>query len=130
MRAAFHSRTITIATWTVGLSLCAPALAQTPTTAPSDSTTKRQAQAAEEAYLAGARYLQHSDLAGAEIQFSNATKLNPANIDYAQALAVTHQRHIADLVQQAGKARLLGQTEKANTLLAEARLLDPNDPTI
>lgn len=130
MRAALHSRAITIAAWTVGLSLCAPALGQTPTAPSSESTTKRQAQAAEEAYLAGARYLQHNDLASAEIEFSKAAKLGPANKDYTQAFGVTHQRHIADLVQQAGKARLLGQTEKANALLAEARLLDPNDPTI
>ena len=130
MRALLHSRTITITTWTVGLSLCMPALAQTPNPASSQSTTKHQSQAAEDAYLAGARLLQHNDLAGAEIQFGKAAGFNPANRDYAQAFAVTHQRHIADLVQQAGKARLLGQTEKANTLLAEARLLDPDDPSV
>jgi general secretion pathway protein D len=90
---------------------------------------KRQTEAAEEAYLAGARSLDHKDLAGAEIEFRKATKLNPANHDYALALALTHQHHIAELVQQAGKARLLGQSERADALLAEARLLDPQNET-
>ncbi len=87
--------------------------------------TKHQTQAAEDAYLTGARLLEHNDLAGAEIQFDKALKLNPSNNDYALAYTVTHQRHVSQLVQESGKARLLGQREKAETLLAEARLLDP-----
>jgi general secretion pathway protein D len=89
--------------------------------------TKHQTQAAEDAYLAGARLLDHNDLTGAEIQFDKAAKLNPSNRDYALAYSITHQRHITELVQQSGKARLLGQNEKAETLLAEARLLDPQN---
>ena len=87
--------------------------------------TKHQIEAAEDAYLTGARLLEHNDLAGAEIQFDKAVKLNPSNGDYAKAYLVTHQRHVSQLVQESGKARLLGQHEKAETLLAEARLLDP-----
>jgi general secretion pathway protein D len=54
-------------------------------------------------------------------------KLNPSNNDYAMAYTVTHQRHVSQLVQESGKARLMGQHEKAETLLAEARLLDPQN---
>jgi len=88
---------------------------------------KRQAEAAEAAYLAGAQLLDRKDLNGAETEFTKATQLNPANHDYALALTLIHQRHVAELVQQAGKARLLGQNEKADALLAEARLLDPQN---
>ena len=49
----------------------------------------------------------------------------PSNNDYATAYSVAHQRHINQLIQEAGKARLLGQNEKGEALLAEARLLDP-----
>jgi general secretion pathway protein D len=105
------------------LALCSSSLAQTQ----SNASPKRQNQAAEDAYLAGARLLDHNDLTGAEVQFNKAAKLNPSNDDYAMAYAVTHQRHITELVQESGKARLLGQNEKAETLLAEARLLDPED---
>ena len=88
---------------------------------------KHQSEAAETAYLAGARLLDRKDLSGAETEFTKANRLDPDNRDYALALSLTHQRHVAELVQQAGKARLLGQNEKADTLLAEARLLDPQN---
>jgi Flp pilus assembly secretin CpaC len=106
------------------LALCCPALAQT--IAPS----KHQIQAAEDAYLAGARLLDHNNLTGAEIQFDHAARLDPANSDYASAYAVTHQRHVSQLVRESGRARLLGQNEKADTLLAEARLLDPENKIV
>jgi general secretion pathway protein D len=88
---------------------------------------KRQTQSAETAYLAGARLLDRKDLSGAETEFTKATKLNPTSRDYILALTLTHQRHVSELVQQAGKARLLGQNEKADALLAEVRLLDPQN---
>ena len=130
MRVSLHSRASRIAIGTAALALCASSLAQSPVSAVVTGPDKRQIQAAENAYLAGARLLEHSNLADAEAQFGKALQLNPGNSDYAKALAVTHQHHIADLVQQAGKARLLGQNEKADTLLAEARLLDPESPLI
>ena len=125
MRVSLHSRASRIATGTAALALCASSFAQSPFSAVATAPDKRQIHAAEDAYLAGARLLEHNNFADAEAQFGKALQLNPGNADYAKALAVTHQHHIADLVQQAGKARLLGQNEKSETLLAEARLLDP-----
>lgn len=92
--------------------------------------SKHQLDEAEDAYLAGARLLEHKDIAGAEKQFSKAVKLNPANNDYALSLDIAHEQHVTGLVQQAGKARLMGQKEKADTLLAEARLLDPHNAIV
>jgi general secretion pathway protein D len=92
--------------------------------------TKHNAQAAADAYLAGARLLLRNDLTGAELQFRKATSLNASNRDYALALSVTHQRHVNELMQQSGKARILGQNQKAETLLAEARLLDPENSIV
>ena len=138
MRALFQPRAATLARCSLALCCLAVAtLAQAPADkAPAKNKTKEatiglptkhQTQAAEDAYLAGARLLDRNDLTGAEIQFDKAVKLNPANSDYAMAYAVTRQRHITELVQQSGKARLLGQNEQAETLLAEARLLDPQN---
>jgi general secretion pathway protein D len=110
--------------------LCGSSLAQIPAQPAAGSLTRHQTQAAEGAYLAGARLLDHNDLTGAEIQFDKAAKLNPSNNDYARAYAVTHQRHVTELIQESGKARLLGQNEKAETLLAEARLLDPENSIV
>lgn len=89
--------------------------------------SKQQLHHAEEAYLAGARAIQHNDFTSAEIQFQKAVALNPTNQQYALALASTHEHRVNELINQAGKARLLGNTETANALLAEARLLDPDE---
>jgi len=139
MRAILHPRASAVATCAVTFAVCGLSVAtlaqvpaeKTPANNKIEATvgvpTKHQTQAAEDAYLAGARLLDRNDLAGAETQFDKAVKLNPSNNDYAMAYDVTHQRHVTDLVQQSGKARLLGQNEKAETLLAEARLLDPQN---
>ena len=137
MSAILQPRASAIATCAFTLALCGfsrTTIAQSPANKPVEVSagepTKHQAQAAEDAYLAGARLLDHNDLTGAEIQFNKAVKLNPSNNDYAMAYTVTHQRHITELVKESGKARLLGQNEKAETLLAEARLLDPQNDIV
>jgi len=142
MRATLQLRASAVGRCALACAICslsATTFAQAPASSGAASTsnktveatvgapTKHQAQAAEDAYLTGARLLDHNDLTGAEFQFDRAVKLNPSSNDYAMAYAVTHQRHITELVQASGKARLLGQNEKAETLLAEARLLDPQN---
>ncbi|MGD0444786.1 MAG: hypothetical protein ABSA39_12700 [Edaphobacter sp.] len=130
MRTIFQHRTFIIATWMAVAALCSSSFAQSQSASVAGASAKRQAQAAENAYLAGARMLEHNDLASAEIQFDKAAKLDPSNSDYAMAYSVTHRRHINELIQESGKARLLGQREKAETLLAEARLLDPQSDIV
>lgn len=89
--------------------------------------TKRQIDGASAAYLAGARLLDKNNLIGAEKQFEKAAKLNPKNPEYAQAALLAKEHRVTELVQQAGKARLMGQHEKAESLLAEAASLDPQN---
>lgn len=105
-----------------------PATAHPVNVSPALSTSQRRE--AEDAYLAGARLLDRNDLTGAEAQFAKALDLNPANHDYIMAANVTREHRVTELVQQAGKARLLGQTKKAEALLAEASLLDPQNPIV
>jgi general secretion pathway protein D len=139
LRAAFITRCLAV------LAITLPALAQTqpaqdtPTPAlqpPAASEaahiispppSKRQIQSAADAYLSGARFLDRGDLISAEAQFAKALKLNPTHSEYAQAVAIAHEHRVAELIQQSGKARLLGQTDKADQLLAEARKLDPQN---
>ncbi len=136
----FHSRTAAFTRCTAALaaaSFSLSTLAQTATSpAPQPPTPAAAAQItpslprpnkrqAEAAYLTGARLLDRKDFAGAEAEFTRATALDPDNRDYAQALASTQEHRVTDLIQQAGKARLLGQSDKAETLLAEARRLNP-----
>jgi len=89
--------------------------------------SSRQLRQAEDAYLAGARLLDHRDMAKAEAQFAKAVALNPANADYIQAAALAHEHRVSELVLQAGRERLSGHSSKADALLTEARKLDPEN---
>jgi general secretion pathway protein D len=91
---------------------------------------KRKLREAEAAYMAGAKKLERNDLNAAEQEFQRALKLDPENESYAIAISVTRQHRLTELVQQASRARQAGDQEKAGTLLAEARAIDPNDPLV
>jgi general secretion pathway protein D len=91
---------------------------------------KRQVREAEDAYLAGAKKLEHDDLDAAEAQFQRALKLDPENRNYAIAISVAREHRVTELVQQAARARLTGDQLKANTLLAKAEKIDPDNPVV
>ena len=90
----------------------------------------RTLREASDAYLRGARALEHKDLAAAEREFTRAAQLNPQNRDYAIALAVTREHRLTDLVQHAAVAERLGRTAEASTLLEQARAIDPGNAVV
>lgn len=88
----------------------------------------KERRAADKLYLHGARAIQDKDLRAAAADFSEAANLVPDNRDYAAAAAIARSHLITELVQQADKARILGQSEVARARLAEAIALDPQNP--
>jgi general secretion pathway protein D len=92
--------------------------------------SKRHLREAEDAYLAGAKKLQHDDLTAAESDFQRALKLDPQNRNYAIAISVARQHRLAELVQHATAARQAGDAGKADALFAEARAIDPDNPIV
>ncbi len=92
--------------------------------------SKRHLRQAEDAYLAGAKKLERDDLKGAEREFALALKLDPDNRKYAIAIAVVRQNQVTELTRQAVKARLAGEQKEAETLLAQARAIDPQNPLV
>jgi general secretion pathway protein D len=108
-------------------------LAARPTTPAAPSTAKRppisekQARQADDAYLEGARHIEHNDLAAAEQSFAKAVELNPEKQEYVLSLAVTREHRVSELVQSAAKARLMGDDQRAASLLAEAKAIDPGN---
>jgi Flp pilus assembly secretin CpaC len=100
------------------------------TNAAADSSrelTRRQLREADDAYLEGARLLDRGELAGAEKAFLKASKIVPTRPEYIQAATLAHEHRVTELVQQAGRARLLGHPEQADALLAQANRLDPEN---
>jgi Flp pilus assembly secretin CpaC len=96
----------------------------------SPTASKQESRAAENAYLAGAKRLQRDDASGAEREFIRAHHLDPGNHQYAVAIEVARQHRLTELVHQASQAKLAGDPARAQTLLAEARAIDPEDPIV
>ena len=92
--------------------------------------SSRQVREADDAYLEGARQVEHKNLEAAQTSFERAVQLAPGNRDYALALIVTREQRLTQLVQLAAKARLHGDDAKANALLEQAQKLDPDNPII
>jgi len=91
---------------------------------------KHQLREAASAYLAGAKKLEQNDLDAAEEQFQRALKLDPENRNYAIAISVTRDHRVTELVRHATSARQRGDQKTADTLLAEARAIDPQNPFV
>jgi|GEM_PF-272414 len=90
----------------------------------------KQAREADDAYLDGAKHVEHKDLATAERDFEKAAKLNPNNLDYKLALIVTRENYVTELVQHAAQARARGDAAQADALLSQARTLDPDNRVV
>ncbi|HEY5330536.1 MAG TPA: type II secretory protein PulD [Acidobacteriaceae bacterium] len=104
--------------------------ATTPAEDQKPAISARQSRAADDAYLEGARQLAHNDPVAAEQSFGRALALDPSKQVYALSLAVAKEHQVTALVQQGAKERLLGHTEEANKLFAEADKLDPNNAIV
>jgi general secretion pathway protein D len=106
-----------------------PTSTHEPKAAPS-SISAKQAREADDAYLEGARQVEHKNLAAAVRSFQQAVHLNPLDRDYALALIVTREQYVTQLVQHAAAARSLGNIAEAETLLTQARKIDPDNRVV
>lgn len=88
------------------------------------------ARAADDAYLEGAKEVQHKDLAAGVRSFERAVQLNPDNSDYSLALIVTREGLVTELIERAAQARAVGNITLADSLLAQARVLDPQNQAV
>ena len=112
-----------------------PATAETQSPAgygglPGPAVSKRQQRQAQSIYLAGAKKLDRDDADAAQVDFAHAAQLDPGNATYPAAVTVARDRRITLLVRQAADARRSGDENKAQTLLAQARNIDPANPLV
>lgn len=128
--AAFALVAVSLSGWAQTPTAVSPSTTSTSTASVIPQSTKRQREEAEAAYLTGARLLDRKELEAAEAQFDKAVSLDSANRDYQLAAALARQNRVSELVQQAAKARVLGQRAQADTLLATALKLDPTNAIV
>lgn len=93
-------------------------------------SSEHEKSEASKAFLDGAKAFKKDDLREAKKQFELALQLDPGNADYHAALTIANEHLLTGLVQDAGKARLMGQDATARSLLAEAYLIDPKNPIV
>ena len=92
--------------------------------------SESQARQADDAYLEGAKEIEHNNLIAAERSFAKAVELNPGKQEYVLSLAVTREHRLTELVQSAAKARLMGDDKRADELLAQAKAIDPENSIV
>jgi general secretion pathway protein D len=90
----------------------------------------RQRKTAEKAYAQGVRAMQKGDVDAAERDFARAVNADPSNRDYVLDLQIATQNRVTKLMQEADKARVIGQPDVARSKLAEALALDPKNPGV
>jgi type II secretory pathway component GspD/PulD (secretin) len=97
---------------------------------PKSTAHAKENAKAEQAFLEGAKLLEHNDREAAEHQFQIASNLAPDNRDYALAVTSIREGRVVELIHQAGKARIEGHVIQAEALLAQARKIDPENPLL
>ena len=80
--------------------------------------------------MAGAKKLDHDEAEAAQREFERAEQLDPANSSYIAAVTIARERRITGLIRQVSEARRAGDESKAQSLLAEARAIDPASPLV
>ncbi len=104
-----------------------PLAAKHPATTNAQALSPKQIRAADDAYLEGAKHVEHKELAAAVRSFQQAVRLNPNDSDYSLALVVAREGYVTELVQRAAQARSVGNNSLSDSLLSQARALDPNN---
>ena len=123
------SRLLRIAACALALTLATHAQTPAPASGPS-TPTQHDRRNATKAYLAGARAIEDRDTHAAFDAFSKAAALDPTNQDYKNAVEIAKAHFVTDLIQQAEKARILGNNDVVHARLAEALAVDPTNPIV
>ena len=90
----------------------------------------RHREEAQKLFLDGAKALDSKDSVAAMQDFSRARELDPDRKDYGTAFEIAKSHRVTDLVQDADKARILGQAEIARAKIRQAMELDPKNPMV
>jgi general secretion pathway protein D len=104
-----------------------PNTSQADTAAPAKTASAKDKSRASKLYAKGLKAMDAGDPREASDDFAQAAALDPENRDYAGAAEVARQHLLTQLVQEAAKARLVGQDDVARAKLEEALKIDPHN---
>jgi general secretion pathway protein D len=89
--------------------------------------SNRDRNRAAKLYAAGAKAMEAANPRLAATDFEHAAVLDPSNNDYKVAEEIAREHLLTQLVQEAAKARLMGQQDVARAKLEEALKIDPQN---
>ncbi|MDE3202512.1 MAG: hypothetical protein KGN79_16500 [Acidobacteriota bacterium] len=92
--------------------------------------SRRDRKHALDLYLEAGRLFESEKFAEAQQKYEQAAALDPGNTDYAAAVEVAKSHRVTQLVQQAAKDRLRGDSTAAVTALRQARAVDPQSALV
>ncbi|HZZ37725.1 MAG TPA: hypothetical protein VFE06_01255 [Acidobacteriaceae bacterium] len=92
--------------------------------------SKQDRDRAEQLFMKGAKDVEQDNLSAAIEAFAKAAVLDPGNPRYGMSEEVAREHRVTELVQAAGKARILGHFEEARAKIAEADRIDPGDAVV
>ncbi len=92
--------------------------------------TRRQARAADNAYLAGSALLEKNQPEKALKDFERACKLDPEKQAYSVAAAIARENIVTALVHKSQLLRAAGNPTTADAVLADAAKIDPQNQIV
>lgn len=109
----------------------AGAIAQAATVQAAPKTASRKdRRKAEQLYLQATRLFNAQDFEQAREDYEQAAILDPANPDYRPAAMLARSHEVAQLIQQAARARMQNNTAAVQAALRKALELDPTNPQL
>ncbi|AFL88084.1 Flp pilus assembly protein, secretin CpaC [Terriglobus roseus DSM 18391] len=111
------------------LSPLAQAQTAAPTPKPLTPLSAKQRARAEDAYLSGAKHLSKAEFLPAEKDFARAIVVDPSRPEYVQALVLSREHRVTNLLQQAAATRPR-DAAAADALVGQARALDRDNPRV
>lgn len=97
---------------------------------PAKEPRARDRRRAVKLYLSAAKLYQDGNFEQAWQQDTEAAKFDPTNHDYSLAAEVARSHAVTALLQQAARAREMGNSAAARTAIEHAAQIDPQDPAV
>ncbi len=108
----------------------APVSAKSQNQAPPEIVSRKDRRRAERLYLEATKLFAKQEFEQARLDFEEAAQLDPSNPDYRPAALMARSHEVAQLIQQAARARIQHHMDLERAALRQALELDPTNPQL
>jgi tetratricopeptide (TPR) repeat protein len=108
----------------------APVSTKSQNQAPREIVSRKDRRHAERLYLEATKLFAKQEFEQARLDFEEAAHLDPGNPDYRPAALMARSHEVAQLIQQAARARMQHHAGQERAALRQALELDPTNPQL